>query len=85
MSEGSELRPVVTAPADQTANEGASTSFLLGSFTDPGADTWTHLVSCGANGTLSDDEHVQCQIYRRLFEEQGRRLARIQPPWSWWN
>ena len=30
--------PVVTAPADQTANEGTSTSFSLGSFTDPGAD-----------------------------------------------
>jgi beta-phosphoglucomutase len=27
------------------------------------------------NGTLSDDEHVQCEIYRRLFEEQGRPLS----------
>jgi beta-phosphoglucomutase-like phosphatase (HAD superfamily) len=27
------------------------------------------------NGTLSDDEHVQCQIYRRLFEKQGRPLS----------
>jgi len=27
------------------------------------------------NGTLSDDEHVQCEIYRRLFEEQGRPLT----------
>ena len=26
------------------------------------------------NGTLSDDEHVQCEIYRRLFAEQGRPL-----------
>lgn len=27
------------------------------------------------NGTLSDDEHVQCEVYRRLFAEQGRPLA----------
>ena len=27
------------------------------------------------NGTLSDDEHVQCEIYRRLFAEQGRPLS----------
>jgi beta-phosphoglucomutase-like phosphatase (HAD superfamily) len=26
------------------------------------------------NGTLSDDEHVQCDVYRRLFAEQGRPL-----------
>src|SRR5207253_3080872 len=30
--------PVVTAPADQTANEGASTSFTLGSFSDAGVN-----------------------------------------------
>src|SRR3989454_3063948 len=28
--------PTVTAPANQSANEGASTSFSLGSFGDPG-------------------------------------------------
>jgi beta-phosphoglucomutase len=27
------------------------------------------------NGTLSDDEHIQCEIYRRLFAEQGRPLS----------
>jgi HAD superfamily hydrolase (TIGR01509 family) len=27
------------------------------------------------NGTLSDDEQVQCEIYRRLFAEQGRPLS----------
>src|SRR5204862_8276726 len=31
--------PVVTAPATQSANEGASASFTLGTFTDPGADS----------------------------------------------
>src|SRR5437588_734276 len=30
--------PVVTAPADQTSTEGASTSFNLGSFSDAGAN-----------------------------------------------
>jgi large repetitive protein len=41
-------KPVVTAPANQTANEGASTSFSLGSFTD--ADNngpWTVDVDWG--------------------------------------
>jgi beta-phosphoglucomutase-like phosphatase (HAD superfamily) len=43
------------------------------------------IVDCGAvpvrallfdfNGTLSDDEHVQCEVYRRLFAEQGRPLS----------
>ena len=28
--------PVVTAPANQTASEGSSSLFALGSFTDPG-------------------------------------------------
>ena len=27
------------------------------------------------NGTLSDDEHVQCDIYRRLFADLGRPLT----------
>jgi PKD domain len=40
--------PVVTAPSNQTANEGASTSFNLGSFTDPGADSpWSVDVNWG--------------------------------------
>jgi HAD superfamily hydrolase (TIGR01509 family) len=27
------------------------------------------------NGTISDDEHVQCEVYRRLFAEQGKPLS----------
>ena len=27
------------------------------------------------NGTLSDDEGVQCAIFRELFAEQGRPLS----------
>ena len=30
------------------------------------------------NGTLSDDEHVQCDVYRRLFAKLGRPLTREQ-------
>src|SRR5207245_2820436 len=32
------VAPTVTAPANQSANEGASTSFTLGSFSDPGGN-----------------------------------------------
>src|SRR5207245_1239754 len=40
--------PTVTGAADQTANEGASTSFTLGSFSDPGADSpWSVDVNWG--------------------------------------
>ena len=27
------------------------------------------------NGTLSDDEHIQCEIYQEIFAEAGRPLA----------
>jgi beta-phosphoglucomutase len=27
------------------------------------------------NGTLSDDEHIQCEIYREIFAEAGRPLG----------
>src|SRR5207248_1213068 len=33
------VAPNVTAPADQAADEGSTTSFALGSFGDPGADS----------------------------------------------
>jgi hypothetical protein len=43
------LAPVLTAPTNQTANEGASTSFNLGSFTDAGVNDnpWTVNVNWG--------------------------------------
>ena len=28
------------------------------------------------NGTLSDDEHIQCEIYREIFAEAGKPLAK---------
>src|SRR5258706_9238652 len=44
--------PTVTAPIDQSANEGASTSFLLGSFGDPGADSpWAVDINWGDGST----------------------------------
>jgi hypothetical protein len=42
------VNPSVTAPTDQTASEGSTASFDLGSFTDPGPDSpWTVDVDWG--------------------------------------
>jgi large repetitive protein len=42
------VAPAVTAPGDQTANEGTPKSFTLGSFADPGADSpWAVDVNWG--------------------------------------
>src|SRR5205823_1246424 len=42
------VAPDVTAAADQSSDEGASKSFALGSFTDPGADSpWQVTVNWG--------------------------------------
>ena len=30
------------------------------------------------NGTLSDDEHIQCEIYREIFAESGRPLGKTE-------
>ena len=39
--------PVVTPPSGQTASEGASQSFNLGSFSDPAGGPWTAIVDWG--------------------------------------
>ena len=64
------VAPVVTAPADQNANEGTSKSFSLGSFTDPGDDgPWAVKVEWGdgstdmtftqaAPGSITDKSHT---------------------------
>src|SRR5207249_11990613 len=39
--------PVVTPPANQTATEGISKSFSLGSFTDPDGSPWSIVVNWG--------------------------------------
>ena len=42
------VKPMVTAPADQNATEGSGASLNLGSFSDPGADSpWTGSVNWG--------------------------------------
>jgi hypothetical protein len=43
--------PVVTAPANQMADEGTSTSFNLGSFTDPDGGPWDVVVNWGDGST----------------------------------
>ena len=48
----SNVAPLVTAPADQTASEGSSETFDLGSFTDPGDDDpWEVTVDWGDGST----------------------------------
>ena len=50
----SNVAPVVTAPANQNANEGSSVAFSLGSFTDVAADTpWAVTVAWGDGSTNS--------------------------------
>ena len=42
------VKPIVTAPADQNATEGSSATLSLGSLSDPGADSpWTGSVNWG--------------------------------------
>ena len=45
--------PIVTAAGNQTTSEGATTTFSLGLFTDPGDDTWDIAVSWG-DGTTDE-------------------------------
>src|SRR3989440_6600556 len=64
------VNPAVAAPSDQNANEGTSTSFSLGSFGDPGADSpWSVDVDWGdgsphttfsksATGSLGSQSHT---------------------------
>src|SRR5207244_4505617 len=42
--------PSVTAPANQSSNEGENHSFTLGSFTDPGADSPWHVTVAWGDG-----------------------------------
>ena len=48
------VAPTVILSGPTSANEGATVSYSY-TFTDPGADTWTRSVSCGAHGTISND------------------------------
>jgi len=49
------VAPSITKPANQTASEGTSSSFDLGSFTDPGDDDpWTVIVDWGDGSTNTE-------------------------------
>ena len=64
------VAPVITAPSNQTADEGENHTFDLGSFSDPGTDTpWQvvidwgdsssrHLVQPGRPGAITDTAHT---------------------------
>ena len=66
----SNVAPTVTAPTDQSSNEGDNASFSLGSFADPGADSpWAVDVNWGdgsshttfsktATGSLGSQSHT---------------------------
>ncbi len=46
------VAPVITAPSNQTADEGDNHTFDLGSFTDPGTDTpWKVAIDWGDGST----------------------------------
>ena len=49
------LAPVITKPGNQTADEGTSAVFDLGSFTDPGDDDpWSIVIDWGDGSTDTD-------------------------------
>ncbi len=49
--------PVLALSGPDSANEGETKSYSY-TFTDPGADSWAHTTSCGANGAKSDDVFI---------------------------
>jgi hypothetical protein len=52
----SNVAPIVTMDSGATAvNEGDAASHYTYHWTDPGSDTWTRTISCGATGTKSND------------------------------
>ncbi len=80
--------PEVTLVGPPSANEGETKSYTF-SFIDPGADSWSGVVSCGANGTASnstlhacDEERlVRLHVHRRteldgVRHRDGRRRRR---------
>ena len=66
------VAPTVTAPADQTVNEGASTSISLGSFTDPGADNpWAVDVNWGDGSTDTTFNTSATGVLRRAAAKRS--------------
>jgi hypothetical protein len=73
--------PTVTAPADQTANEGTSTSFNLGSFGDPGADSpWGVDVNWGdgtTHGTTTSSSPGSLGTLNHTYADNGTYTATV--------
>jgi hypothetical protein len=66
--------PTVTAPAGQNAAEGASSSFSLGSFTDPNNGPWSGTVAWGdgtTNTTLTPTTTGSLGSQAHTYAEEG--------------
>jgi hypothetical protein len=75
------VTPVATAPANQTATQGVSKSFTLGSFTDPGADSpWTVTVNWGdgsANTTFTQTTTGTITAQTHTYSTTGNKTVSI--------
>jgi PKD domain-containing protein len=72
--------PTVTAPADQTANEGASTSFDLGSFADPDGAPWSVDVDWGdgsSHSTFSAPAPALLGTQSHTYQDNGTYTATV--------
>jgi hypothetical protein len=74
-----EARPTVTAPADQTAVEGASQSFDLGSFTDADGSPWSVKVDWGDGATDSFSQASAGSLGSRThtYAEEGNYVPTV--------
>ena len=72
--------PTVTAPANQSASEGASQAFTLGSFTDTSPGPWTVNVSWGdgtPNTTFSTSALGSLGAANHTFAEEGNPTVTV--------
>jgi len=73
-------KPIVTPPANQTATEGASNSFSLGSFADPDGSPWTVAVNWGdgtVNTTFTVSTAGSLGSQSHTYAEEGTYTATI--------
>jgi PKD repeat protein len=76
----SNLAPVLTGPGNQSANEGNSASFNLGSFTDPGINDnpWTVAVTWGDTGSNSFTVGTQGAInFNHTYQDNGTYTVNV--------
>jgi hypothetical protein len=74
-----EARPIVTAPSDQSAVEGASKSFNLGSFADPDGSPWSVAVKWGdsTSTTFSIGSAGSLGTRTHTFAEEGNYTVTV--------